>query len=112
MFRFLAGHRIQLMLFVFVFTAGIDRCFAQANGQAGGQTSTAPDQQIPPAVAKKLEAMEARIEQLEAELKARPAAAQPEQPKVVATAWSTSAPATTSTIPAVPSTQVIAQVPS
>ncbi len=44
---------------------------------SGGQAAVtqASDQQIPPAVAKKLEAMEARIEQLEAELKARPAQA-------------------------------------
>src|ERR1700733_5214994 len=50
-------------------------CFAQTSGQATGQPASAADQQIPPAVAKKLEAMEARIEQLEAELKARPAEA-------------------------------------
>src|SRR6202050_4966588 len=47
-------------------------CFSQTSGQAPGQQASAADQQIPPAVAKKLEAMEARIEQLEAELKARP----------------------------------------
>jgi hypothetical protein len=41
-----------------------------SDGQAAA--TQASDQQIPPAVAKKLEAMEARIEQLEAELKARP----------------------------------------
>jgi len=48
----------------------------QSSGGSVGQaaaSSQASDQQIPPAVAKKLEAMEARIEQLEAELKARPA---------------------------------------
>jgi Putative beta-barrel porin-2, OmpL-like. bbp2 len=47
-----------------------------SGGSAGQATSSggqASDQQIPPAVAKKLEAMEARIEQLEAELNARPA---------------------------------------
>jgi len=44
------------------------------SGGSGGQAAVAQasDQQIPPAVAKKLEDMEARIEQLEAELKARP----------------------------------------
>ena len=45
----------------------------QTSGGSVGQaaaSSQASDQQIPPAVAKKLEAMEARIEQLEAELKA------------------------------------------
>jgi len=51
----------------------------QTSGGSGGQTGSsggqASDQQISPAVAKKLEEMEARIEQLEAELKARPAPA-------------------------------------
>jgi hypothetical protein len=82
-------------------------CFAQTTGQATGQSASPADQPIPPAVAKKLEAMEARIEQLEAELKARPAAAQPDQPKVVEAAWSTSAPTTPSPIAAGPLAQVI-----
>ena len=84
-------------------------CFAQTNGQAAGQPASAVDQQIPPAVAKKLEAMEARIEQLEAELKARPAAAQPDQPRVVAAAYSTSAVTTPSAIAATAPAQVVAQ---
>jgi hypothetical protein len=49
----------------------------QTSGGPSGQAAVnqASDQQMPPAVAKKLEEMEARIEQLEAELKSRPAQA-------------------------------------
>jgi len=80
----------------FLVLAGLlaNSCFAQTSIQATDQGTNVADQQIPPAVAKKLEAMEARIEQLEAELKARSGTAEPVQPKVVAATWSSSATAT------------------
>jgi len=108
MLKFVSCLKLAIVFCALAFALPRHPCFAQTNGQP----ASAADQQIPPAVAKKLEAMEARIELLEAELKARPAAPQPEQPKVVATAWSTSAPTTPSTIAADPSTQVIAQAQS
>ena len=48
------------------------------------QETTAPDQEIPPAVAKQLEAMKKRIEQLEEELKARVPQAPPVTSKATA----------------------------
>jgi hypothetical protein len=74
------------------------------------QTSAA-DQQIPPAVAKKLEAMEARIEQLEAELKARPAEA-PLSAKASAPLPSATVAATSSPIKASASKSLTAQTQS
>lgn len=103
----------------FLVLAGLlaNSCFAQTSIQAADRASNVADQQIPPAVAKKLEAMEARIEQLEAELKARSGTAEPVQPKVVAATWSSSATATpTPTIAAASTTtppiQVIAKAQS
>ena len=108
--KFASYLKLPIFFCTLVLLLGPHPCFAQTSGQSSGQQASAGDQQIPPAVAKKLEAMEARIEQLEAELRARPAAVQPDQPKVVAAAWSTfSAPTTTSAIAAAPSTQVIVQ---
>jgi hypothetical protein len=75
----------------------------QTSGGSVGQaaaSSQASDQQIPPAVAKKLEAMEARIEQLEAELKARSP-----QPPLSAKA---SAPTPAPSVPALTSSSSIA----
>ena len=106
MLKFVSCLKLPIFFCALVFIIAQHPCFAQATGQAGGQTNSATDQQIPPAVAKKLEAMEARIEQLEAELKARPAALQPDQPRVVEAAWSTSAPTTPSAL-AAPLAQVI-----
>jgi len=44
-------------------------CLGQSNGESPKQEAAAKDQAIPPAVAKELEALKRRIEQLEAELK-------------------------------------------
>src|SRR5580704_14334100 len=82
----------------FLVLAGLlaNSCFAQTSIQAADRASNVADQQIPPAVAKKLEAMEARIEQLEAELKARPAVA-PLSAKASAPIPSATAPAPSAT---------------
>jgi len=73
--KFLARHRIQLILFVFFFTASSDRCFAQNNGQP-------PEQQTPQSIQSELDAMRKRIDELEAELKNSKA---PEHPPVPVT---------------------------
>jgi hypothetical protein len=102
----------------FLVLAGLlaNSCFAQTSIRATEQGTNVADQQIPPAVAKKLEAMEARIEQLEAELKARSGTAEPVQAKVVEAGWSSSAAATlppATAIPeATPPIQVIAKAQS
>ena len=62
MLKILANHRIQLILFVFFFTASSDRCFAQNNAQPS-------EQQPPQSIQSELDAMRKRIDELEAELK-------------------------------------------
>ena len=75
MLKFLSGHRIQLMLFVFFFKAGGDSCLAQNNGQPS-------EQQLPQSIQSELDAMRKRIDELEAELKNSKA---PEHPPVAVT---------------------------
>jgi hypothetical protein len=70
MSKFLARHRIQLILFVFFFTASSDRCFAQNNGQPS-------EQQPPQSIQSELDAMRKRIDELEAELKSLKATEHP-----------------------------------
>ena len=102
----------------FLVLAGLlaNSCFAQTSVRATEQGANVADEQIPPAVAKKLEAMEARIEQLEAELKARSGTAEPAQAKVVEAGWSSSGAAAlppATVIPeATPPIQVIAKAQS
>jgi Putative beta-barrel porin-2, OmpL-like. bbp2 len=49
---------------------GLTPCSAQTKGNAPNQQDAGADQQIPPAIAKELDAMKKRIDELEAELKA------------------------------------------
>src|ERR1700678_386808 len=70
--KFVSYLKLPIFFCSLILLPGPHPCFAQTSVKAAGQQASAADQQIPPAVAKKLEAMEARIEQLEAELKARP----------------------------------------
>src|ERR1700690_369305 len=67
--RFKYVIRIGVMTLAF----GQFPCLAQNAGVGAGAQTSAADQQIPPAIAKKFEEMSKRIEQLEAELNARPA---------------------------------------
>ena len=55
---------------VLAFALGQTPCFAQNKGNPPSQQSAGADQQIPPAIAKELDAMKKRIDELEAELKA------------------------------------------
>jgi putative OmpL-like beta-barrel porin-2 len=57
-------------------------CFAQSGSDASSQQTSGADQQIPPAIAKELDAMRKRIDELEAELKNAKA---PERPAIPAT---------------------------
>jgi Putative beta-barrel porin-2, OmpL-like. bbp2 len=77
--KFLARHRIQLILFVFFFTASSDRCFAQNNGQPS-------EQQTPQSIQSELDAMRRRIDELEAELKNSKAPEHPPVPVTIAKA--------------------------
>jgi hypothetical protein len=54
---------------VWILTLGQTPCFAQSGGDDPSQQSAGADQQIPPAIAKELDAMRKRIDELEAELK-------------------------------------------
>ncbi len=109
--KFMSYLKLPIFFCALALLPGAHPCFAQTSGQASGQQASAADQQIPPAVAKKLEAMEARIEQLEAELKARPVVA-PLSAKASAPMPSSTAVSTSSSISAATSAPVAAQAQS
>src|SRR5271169_5296579 len=92
MLKSLINHRIKIVFGMLVFALGLVPCFAQTNSDMPNQQATSADQQIPSAIAKELDAMRKRIDELEAELKN---AKTPDQP-------STSAAPTTSTKATVP----------
>jgi Putative beta-barrel porin-2, OmpL-like. bbp2 len=93
--KFLARHRIQLILSVFFFTASSDRCLAQNNGQPS-------EQQPAQSIQSELDAMRKRIDELEAELKSLKT---PEHPAVpVTTAKATVPIAPVASANALPST--------
>ncbi len=98
MLKLLRNHRYKIVFGILVFALEQFPCFAQSNGDAANQQASGTDQQIPAAIAKELDAMRKRIDELEAELKY---AKSPEQP-------STSATPTTSAKTTVPATQFVA----
>jgi len=108
MLKFMSSFKLRIVSCALGVMLGPHLCFAQTANEGGGKPASATDEQIPPAVAKKLEAMEARIEQLEAELKARPPAAQPVSPAVVVAGSSSSASAVPSTLATTSSTTAAA----
>jgi len=77
MMKFLQEHQRQFMFFLAVLALGPTPCFAQIDGQNAIREGTGTDQQIPPAIARELEAMRKRIDELEAELKLHKAETQP-----------------------------------
>src|ERR1700678_214813 len=118
--KFVSYLKLPIFFCSLILLPGPHPCFAQTSVKAAGQQASAADQQIPPAVAKKLEAMEARIEQLEAELKARPVEAPlsakastpvPPAPPVATSSSSTAATSTPLTAQA-QSEQAAAQSPA
>ena len=58
-----------IILGILILALGQFPCFAQNSGDTTNQQATGADQQIPPAIAKELDAMRKRIDELEAELR-------------------------------------------
>ncbi len=82
MSKSLIKYRTRIVFGIFVFALGQFPCFAQSNSDTSNQQASGADQQIPPAIAKELDAMRKRIDELEAELKNAKA---PERPATPAT---------------------------
>jgi hypothetical protein len=82
MLKFLLHLKWPLTICVLVLTLCHYPCFAQTSNESPNQQASVAGQQIPAAIQKELDAMKARIEQLEAELKNRKA---PDPPVSVAT---------------------------
>src|SRR5271163_5122507 len=82
MLKLLTKHRNKFVFGILVFALGQFPCFAQSNGDTPNQQGTGADQQIPTAIAKELDAMRKRIDELETELKNAKA---PERPAPAAT---------------------------
>src|SRR5271154_6461519 len=89
MLKSLINHRIKIVFGMLVFALGLVCCFAQTSSDMPNQQATAADQQIPPAIAKELDAMRKRIDELEVELKNAKA---PERPTIPATSAKMSIP--------------------
>jgi hypothetical protein len=77
MLEFISHHKWHFAFCTLFLTLGKNPCFAQSKGDSLRQQSSAADQPIPPAIARELEGMKKRIEQLEAELRDRRAQEQP-----------------------------------
>ncbi len=93
MLNILIKYKTKIVFGMLVFVLGQFPCFAQSNGDAPSQQASSAEQQIPSAIAKELDAMRKRIDELEAELKN---AKTPDQPST-STAPTTSAKATVPT---------------
>jgi hypothetical protein len=100
MSKSLIRHRSRIVFGLLIFALGQFPCFAQSSGDAANQQASSTDQQIPPAIAKELDAMRKRIDELEAELKKATA---PERPATPATSAKATVPvAPVVTAPAAP----------
>jgi hypothetical protein len=108
MLKLMSSFKLRIVFCALGVMLGPHLCFGQTASEGVAKPASGTDEQIPPAVAKKLEAMEARIEQLEAELKARPPATQPVSPAVVVAGSSSSASAVPSTVAVTSSTPAAA----
>src|SRR5271155_6204469 len=93
MLNILIKYKTKIVFGMLVFVLGQSPCFAQSSGDTANQQASGTDQQIPSAIAKELDAMRKRIDELEAELKN---AKTPDQPSTSA-APTTSAKATVPT---------------
>ena len=82
MLNILIKYKTKIVFGILVFVLGQFPCFAQSNGDTANQQASGTDQQIPSAIAKELDAMRKRIDELEAELKNAKA---PERPTTSAT---------------------------
>jgi Putative beta-barrel porin-2, OmpL-like. bbp2 len=95
MTKFTLRQGAQFACCVLIFALGQTPCFAQSDGDDPTKQAAGADQQIPPAIAKELDAMRKRIDELEAELKK---SKEPEHPAAPVT----TAKASVSTTPIVP----------
>jgi hypothetical protein len=86
MLKFLLPRKGHLAFCVLTLTLWQCPCLAQVNNESPSQPASAADQGIPPAVQKELDAMKARIEQLEAELKDKKAQERPTTPATASAA--------------------------
>jgi len=77
MLKFVSCCKSQIVFCALALMLGPHPCFAQTSGQPVNQQASAGDQQIPPAIAKELDAMKKRIAELESELKQHKAETQP-----------------------------------
>src|SRR5271163_2781933 len=82
MLNILIKYKTKIVFGMLVFVLGQSPCFAQSSGDTANQQASGTDQQIPSAIAKELDAMRKRIDELEAELKN---AKTPERPTTPAT---------------------------
>jgi hypothetical protein len=89
MLKPLIKYRTKIVFGMLVFALGQFPCFGQSSSDTANQQASGTDQQIPPAIAKELDAMRKRIDELEAELKNAKA---PERPATPATSAKASVP--------------------
>ncbi len=102
MLKRLIRYRTKIVFGILVLALGQFPCFAQSSGDTANQQTSGADQQIPAAIAKELDAMRKRIDELEAELKNAKA---PERPTTPATSAKMSIPVPqVVTAPAAPAT--------
>ena len=69
MLNILIKYKTKIVFGGLVFVLGQFPCFAQSSGDTATPQTSGADQQIPPAIARELDAMRKRIDELEAELK-------------------------------------------
>jgi hypothetical protein len=106
MLKFMLKRGAQVVFAVLLCALAQPSCFGQASGDAANQQASAADQQIPSAIAKELDAMRKRIDELEAELKNAKTAPQPDAPATTANATAPAAPsASQPAAPAMPTTK-------
>jgi hypothetical protein len=80
MSKSLIEYRTKIVFGMLFFALGQFPCSAQSGGDTSTQQTSGADQQIPPAIAKELDAMRKRIDELEAELKNAKAPERPATP--------------------------------
>ncbi len=107
MMKFIMGRVWPICFCALFLLLSQQTCFAQNGSAPSGQSPSADDQQIPPAVAKQLEAMKKRIDELEAELKASMAPEHPATPVATAKATVAVTPATVNVVPVKPASETI-----
>jgi Putative beta-barrel porin-2, OmpL-like. bbp2 len=101
MLKFLIKQGAPIVFGIFFLTLAQAPCLAQAGSDSSSQQAASGDQPIPPAIAKELDAMRKRIDELEAELKD---ARSPERPATPTASAKATVPVTSPVAPAVAAT--------